>query len=227
MTQTFGRSVRQLCTVPVLSMALAALVLGAHSARAEDAASGPLGPLDVVKSSVARVLAIVQLQPDGASRRAELREEAERLFDFNEMSRRTLAQHWVERSLPEQEEFVRLFTDLLERSYVTTIGTQRLAVTYQGESIDGASARVRSRLVSDNRKPVAIEYRLLQSRARWSVYDVVVEGVSLVSSYRSQFGSVIRTSSFAALLERLRNREAQLLPGAGGGAPSVAPPPQK
>jgi phospholipid transport system substrate-binding protein len=222
MTQIHGLFVRQWCRLPVLSMAVAALVLGAHPALAQDsvkdAPSGPLGPLDQVKSSVARVMAIVQSQPDGAQRRAEVRQEAERLFDFNEMARRTLGQHWAARSGQEQEEFVRLFTDLLERSYLTTIGNQRLAtVTYQGESVDGSSARVRSRLVTDRGTEIPVEYRLLQSRTQWSVYDISVEGVSLVSSYRSQFNSIIRNSSFALLLERMRSREAHLTPGPNQG----------
>ena len=222
MTQTAGSFVRQWYRVPVLSLAVAALVVGAHPALAQDSVKGappePLGPLEQVKSSVARVMEIVHTQPDGAQRRAELRQEAERLFDFNEMARRTLAQHWSARSAQEQGEFVRLFTDLLERTYLTTIGKQRLAtVTYQGESVDGASARVRSRLVTDRRAEIPVEYRLLQSPTQWSVYDVSVEGVNLVSSYRSQFNSIIRNSSFALLLERLRSREVLLTPGVNHG----------
>ena len=222
MTQTSGSFVRQWYRLPVLSVAVAALVVGALPALAQESdkgsPSGPLGPLEQVKSSVARVMAIVQSQPDGAQRRAEVRQEAERLFDFNEMARRTLAQHWTARSAQEQAEFVRLFTDLLERSYLTTIGNQRLAtVTYQGESVDGTSARVRSRIVTDRRAEIPIEYRLLQSPTQWSVYDVSVEGVSLVSSYRSQFNSIIRSASFALLLERLRSREAHLTPGVNQG----------
>jgi len=222
MTQLSGFSVHHVCRLPVLAIAVAALVLGTHPALAEDAAkgapSGALGPLDLVKSSVSRVMTIVQSQPDGGQRRAEVRQVAETLFDFNEIARRTLAQHWTERSAQEQEEFIQLFTDLLERSYLTTIGNYRLAtVTFQGESVAGSSARVRSSLVTDRRVTIPIEYRLLESGGQWSVYDVVVEGVSLISSYRSQFNSIIRTSSFARLLDKLRNREAHLTPGAGQG----------
>src|SRR5678815_888025 len=98
MTQISGWSGRQWCRGPVFSLAVAALVLGANPALAEDAVkgapSGALGPLELVRSSVARVMAIVQ-SPDGGQRRAEVRQEAEALFDFNEMGRRTLAQHWT------------------------------------------------------------------------------------------------------------------------------------
>jgi phospholipid transport system substrate-binding protein len=148
----------------------------------------------------------------------EIHHVGEALFDFNEIARRTLAQHWSARSLEEQRTFVRLFTNLLERSYVTTIGNNRLAtVTFQGETIEGSSARVRSRLVTHRGAEIPLEYRLLERAGRWAVYDVVVDGVSQVASYRSQFNSMLRTSSFELFLDKLRN-EARLTP-AGGEAP--------
>ena len=226
MSQISGFFVRHVCRLPVLAIAVAALLLGTHSALAQDASmgapsaplAGQLGPLDLVKASVSRVVAIVQSQPDGAQRRAEVRQVADALFDFNEMARRTLGQHWTERSPQEQEDFVRLFTDLLERSYLTAIGNYPLArVTFHGESVEGSAARVRSRVIADRRAEIPIEYRLLQSAGRWAVYDVVVENMSLISSYRSQFNSIIRTSSFARLLDQLRSRETRLMPGATQG----------
>jgi phospholipid transport system substrate-binding protein len=221
MTQVHGFSVRHACRLPALVAAVATLVLGMLPALAEDTPNGapsrpPVsqqGPLHLVRSSVFKALAIVQSQPDGEQRRAELRQVGATLFDFNEIARPTLAQHWSGRSPEEQGEFVRLFTGLLERSYLTTIGNHRLAaVTFQGESIEGSSARVRSRLVTDRSAEIPMEYRLLETGGRWAVYDVVVEGVSLISSYRSQFNSILRTSSFDMLLDRLRDREARLIP---------------
>jgi phospholipid transport system substrate-binding protein len=215
------------CDVRVLSIAavVAVAVLSpAHDAGADeaaktarpDAAADQTGPLDLVKVSVARVLAIVQAQPAGVpltgKRRVEIRRVAEDLFDFDEMARRTLAQHWKDRSPQEQAEFVQVFVEVLERSYLTTISNYSVAaVTFQGESVGGSYAQVRSRIITDKRVEIPIEYRLLLSD-RWQVYDVVAAGVSLISSYRSQFNSIIRTSSFAQLLERLRNREALVVP---------------
>lgn len=219
MTQTHALSRHHVYGAALGAAVTLLVLLGTHPARAEDAAkdarsSNQTGPIDLVKSSVARAQAIIQSQPDGGQRRAEIRQLVEGLFDFNEMARRTLAQHWAERSAQEQEEFVRLFTDLLERSYLTTIGNFRLAtITFQGESVEGPAARVRSRITTERGSEIPVEYRLLERGGRWAVYDVAVEGVSLVSSYRSQFNSVIRNSSFARLLERLRNREARLVPG--------------
>lgn len=198
-------------------------MLGGVRALAEDggkddapkAAVTAQRPLDLVQSSVFLVFSIVRSQPDSQQRRMEIRHVGDALFDFNEIARRTLAQHWSARTLEEQGTFVRLFTDLLERSYVTTIGNNRLAtVTFQGETIEGSSARVQSRLVTDRGAEIPIEYRLLERAGRWAVYDVVVDGVSQVASYRSQFNSILRTSSFDLFLDKLQNREAR-----GGEAP--------
>lgn len=168
------------------------------------------GPLDLVRSSVFLVLSVVRSQPDSAQRRIDIRHIGETLFDFNEMARRTLGQHWDARSPEEQRTFVLLFTDMLERSYMTAIGSKRLAtITFQGETIEGSSARVRSLLVTARGAELPMEYRLLENRGRWTVYDVVVDGASLVSSYRSQFDSILRTSSFDHFLDKLQNREAR------------------
>jgi phospholipid transport system substrate-binding protein len=165
------------------------------------------------------VVAVVQSQPGGATlsapRRAQIRRIAEELFDFDEMARRALGPHWKDRSPQEQAEFVPLFVNLLERSYLTAVASYPLStITFQSESVSGAYADVRSRIIRD-RHEVPVDYRLLQSGGRWAVYDVVADGVSLISSYRSQFNSIIRTSSFAQLLERLRSREANVSPRPG------------
>jgi phospholipid transport system substrate-binding protein len=224
MTQVHGLSARSICRLPALVAAVATLMLGTLPAHAQDAVkdapSTPVvlsqpGPLDLVKASVTRALAIAQ-SPDAAQQRVEIRQVGEALFDFTEMSRRALGQHWTDRSPQEQEEFVRLFTDLLERSYLAAMGKRRAGtVTFQGESIEGSSARVRSRFVTDRGVEIPIEYRLLERGGRWAVYDVMVEGVSFISSYRSQFNSIIRSSSFAGLLDKLRDREARLTQGGG------------
>ncbi len=218
------RRVYHVCRLSALAALVAATVSSTHPAGAEDSVTAarpeptaePPRPLDLVKASVARVLAIIQSQPAGApltaKRRTEIRRVAEDLFDFDEMARRTLAQHWKDRTAQEQTEFVRLFIDALERSYLTAIGSfPAAAVTFQSESISGSYAQVRSRIIGDRRTDIAIEYRLLQSGGHWQVYDVVADGVSVISSYRSQFNTIIRTSSFAQLLERLRAREAHVL----------------
>jgi phospholipid transport system substrate-binding protein len=179
-------------------------------------ASGRSGPLSVVNASVSRVLTIVRSQTadatDSGKRRAEIRQAAVELFDFDEMSRRLLGQRWTDASPEEQRDFVALFTDLLERAYLNTLGNYRLAtITFQGETINGSYAQVQSRMAA-GKGEVAIEYRLLEQDGRWAVYDVAVDGVSLIANYRSQFNSILKRMSFTQLLDRLRNREAAMGP---------------
>jgi len=183
------------------------------------ASPGRPRPLDVVQSSVSQVLTAVQARPAAGSesgpRRAEIRRVADRLFDFNEMARLTLSRHWSAQSPRGQEEFVRLFRELLERSYLSTIENYAgERITFLGESISGSYAQVRSRITTDRRMAISIDYRLIERGERWEVYDVALDGVSLVSNYRSQFNSIIRTASFEELLTRLRNKqiEAHVIP---------------
>ena len=200
----------------LLFLALSSVAPLAHAQEREKAAApapepGRARPIDLVKTSVDRVLAIVQASPTPVSegrRRSEIRQLADGLFDFKEMDRLPLAGHWKERTPSEQQEFVRLFTALLERSYLSSIENYAgEKVTFLNESVSGHYAQVRSRITTDRRVEITIDYRLLDTGTRWVVYDVVLDGVSLVSNYRSQFNSIIRTSSFAGLLAKLQNKE--------------------
>ena len=179
-----------------------------------DPTAGGYGPLQLVSSAIYRVIRIVQLRPGDAKetgkRQAEIRQAAAELFDFDEMSRRLLGQHWTDASVQEQQDFVALFTSLLQGAYLNTIGNYPLAtMTFQGETINGPYAQVQSRMVASN-KGVAIEYRLVERDGQWGVYDIAVDGVSLISNYRSQFTSMLKRMSFAQVLDRLRNMEASV-----------------
>ncbi|HUM16615.1 MAG TPA: ABC transporter substrate-binding protein [Candidatus Nitrosotalea sp.] len=216
-----------------LVILVAAMSLGTEPACSGDAVkdvppsvvAGRARPLDVVKTSVSQVLTVVQSRPpggrEGGQHRAEIRRVADGLFDFEEMARLTLSRHWTARSPREQEEFVGLFTELLGRCYLSTIENyagERIA--FLGESISGSYAQVRTRITTNRRMEISIDYRLIDRGERWEVYDVVLDGVSLVSNYRSQFNSIIRTSSFGDLLARLRNKqiEAHVIPRVGRGS---------
>jgi phospholipid transport system substrate-binding protein len=179
-----------------------------------DPTAGGYGPLQLVSSAIYRVMRIVRLRPGDATetgkRQAEIRQAAAELFDFDEMSRRLLGQHWMDASVQEQQDFVALFTSLLQGAYLNTIGNYPLAtMRFQGETINGPYAQVQSRMVVSN-KDVAIEYRLLERDGQWGVYDIAVDGVSLISNYRSQFTSMLKRMSFAQVLDRLRNMEASV-----------------
>jgi phospholipid transport system substrate-binding protein len=106
---------------------------------------------------------------------------------------------------------VRLFGDLLERSYISKIelyGGEK--IQYSADRIDGDHATVQSRLVTKHGTEIPIEYRMLKKRDRWLVYDVVIEGVSLVANYRTQFNKIIQTSSYGELVKRMKTRQEEL-----------------
>ncbi len=175
------------------------------------AASPAAGPREAVEEAVVRVLSIVQDgRADGApvaDRSGEIRRIAREMFDFVEISRRALSQHWQALTPEAQAEFVTLFRDLLERAYLAQIeagGGER--ITFVGESIDGDSATVRSKVVTRRGTEIPLDYRLRAHGGRWRIYDVVVGGISFVESYRSQFDRVIRTESYDALRDRLQKR---------------------
>jgi phospholipid transport system substrate-binding protein len=202
---------RQRALVVLVAALVVSPGLAVHTAAAssDDAV---LRPVDLVRASVARVQEVVHSNRGRGSETtgSAIREISERLFDFEAMSRRMLARHWNDGSPEQQEEFVRLLTSFLGRTYLDVIVSgASVRTTVDGQSIDGDYARVRTRMSVDVGPEASIEYCLVKRDERWAVYDVVHEGASLVANYRSQFASVLRTSSFAELLERMRNNERQ------------------
>ena len=193
---------------PGTALLILALVLGlamTPRSAAVDTPASP-GPMGLVQASVARVLEIIQSSPPGSDeRRAGILRVSHELFDFREIARRALGQHWNGLSAAEQDEFVLLFTDVLDRAFIQSVeGYTNEKVTFTGEAIDGGWAQVHSRIVPHKGAPVSVDYRLHEVNLRWAVYDVVSERMSLVASYRSQFNSVLRASTFAELLQRMR-----------------------
>jgi len=175
-------------------------------------------PRDVVQAAITRVVAVLQNdfeaspldRPRAEMRRAEIRRIAAELFDFDEMARRTLTRHRNSRTPEERAEFVRLFTDLLERSYVARIEQfSGERIVYPAESVDGRYATVRSKIVTRRNAEIAVDYRLLVRDGRWRAYDVLVDGVSFVATFRSAFERIIQQSSYAGLVDKLRRRTVQ------------------
>jgi phospholipid transport system substrate-binding protein len=189
-----------------------AAVLAILSAGA--AAAGP--PTDQLKGAVDRVIKVLEdpsLKGDDrvVERRTAVRKIANEIFDFNEIARRALARHWQPLTDKQRVEFVSLFSDLLERSYISKIelyGGEK--IQYVGERVDGDTATVATRIVTKNGTEVPIDYRLLKKGDRWMVYDVSIEGVSLVSNYRTQFNKIIQTGSFEDLMQKLRTKQGEL-----------------
>jgi phospholipid transport system substrate-binding protein len=148
-----------------------------------------------------------------ADKREAVRKIAEEVFDMTETAKRALGRHWQGRTPAEQEEFVQVFAELLERTYISKIdlyGGEQLQFT--GEAVDGNFATVRGKLVTKQRSEIPLEARLHQRDGRWLVYDIVIESVSLVGNYRSQFDRIIRTASFEELLKRLKSRRDEFVP---------------
>lgn len=189
-----------------------ALVSVAAAMVMQSGAAGAGAPTEQLRGRVERVLKILDpaAKADGKSeeRRAAIRAIAHETFDFREISQRSLARHWQSRSPAERDEFIQLFADLLERSYIGQIeqysGGEK--IVYASESVEGDQALVRTRLVTKQGTEIPVDYRMHKVGASWLVYDVSIEGVSLVSNYRAQFDRIIRTSSYGDLVKRLRNR---------------------
>lgn len=188
----------------MLNIIMAVLLAAAGS-------SAPAGPTETVREAVQQVFS----QPDGpavkkvstAERRADIRKVAESLFDFPEMSRRALGPAWETVSPAEKDEFIRLFTNLIANAYMGKIEQYTgEPITYQDERVDGDEASVRSRVVTPKGSEVGIEYRLYRSADRWAVYDINVDGVSLVGSYKAQFNRLLQRGSFTELLKQLRQK---------------------
>ena len=173
-------------------------------------------PTDQLRGAVDRVIKVLddpglKASERAGDRRAALRKIAQEIFDYPELARRALGRHWAGLSEPQREEFTALFGDLLEWSYASKIemyGGERVA--YGSERAEGDLAVVPTRIVARGGTEVPVDYRMLRKGERWLVYDVSVEGVSLVSNYRTQFNSIMQTSSYADLIQRLRTRQDEL-----------------
>ena len=150
------------------------------------------------------------LQNSGLSlpeKRAAVRKLASEAFDTMETAQRVLGQHWQQRSPTERDEFAKLFANLLEQTYISRIdeyGGERL--TYVSEQITGDKAVVRARIMTSKGTEVPVESRLLLKGDRWLTYDILIENLSLISNYRSQFDRVIRQSGYPELVKRLQAR---------------------
>ncbi len=193
------------------ALALLMVVVFAHHAWAGS-------PSDQLRAQIERVVRTVEdadLKKDGKAkeRRTAVRRIADDIFDFNETAKRSLARHWLQRTPAERKEFVDLFANLLERSYISKIelyNGERIA--YLGETVEGDQATVRTKLLTKQGTEIPIEYKMLRTpNDRWLVYDVVIEGVSLVANYRTQFNKIIQTSSYQELVKKMKTKQAEFL----------------
>jgi phospholipid transport system substrate-binding protein len=173
-------------------------------------AGAPTEEVRQYTDQVVKILENPQLR--SADKRAAVRKVAIEIFDVNETAKRALGTHWQTRSGAERDEFVNLFADLLERTYISKIdlfGGERLR--YTTESVDGDFAVVRAKVVTSKGTEVPVEARMLKRGDHWQIYDIAIQNISLIANYRTQFDRIIRTSSYQDLVRRLRENREQFL----------------
>jgi len=169
-------------------------------------------PLEVVRNTIDKAVQILkdprlQAKDKKRERIDRLREVLTPIFDYDEMSKRALGAHWRRRTAAEQEEFIVLFRDFLERTYSDKIdlyGGEK--VLFGRETIDGDFAQVETTIISLKGEEIAVVYKLRRGNGKWKVYDAVVENISLINNYRSQFDRVISSASYEELIKRLREK---------------------
>lgn len=191
----------------ILTIATAAVLYSPLPNRAEAGA-----PTEQVRQTADQVLQVLQDSRAKASgntsqRRAQLRQILATRFDFTEMAKRSLGANWQKGSATEQQQFVGLFTDLLESSYIGQIeGYSGEKIIYGREAVDQNHADVQTKIVTKKNEQISVNYKLKADGGDWKVYDVVIENVSLVNNFRTQFNRVLAKGSFAQLISQLETK---------------------
>lgn len=181
-------------------------------------------PTDQLSEGVERVFKILRDpamagDANATQRRRAIFTAADTIFDFREMAKRSLGQHWAPRTPAERTKFVTLFTELIQQSYISKIDQHGKAkMTFRGETITGENAAVRTTIPLSNGSEMPLEYRMHNLDARWRVYDLSIDGISLVSNYRAQFNKIIRIDSFDVLVAKLSSHQTEF----SGPAPKAA-----
>jgi phospholipid transport system substrate-binding protein len=167
-------------------------------------------PIEGMQRTVGRVVSILQASPGNSGgavvreRRQMIREVLLPRFDFAEMAKRSLGAHWKNQT-GRQEEFVAVFSEFVESSYMNTLESYKgEKVVYLRERVEQNLAQVDTQLVPASGEPFSVSYKLHLVGGEWKVYDVVIENISLVNNFRSQFSRILATSSFDELLRKLR-----------------------
>lgn len=198
---------------PLLAVGTGLAVIIALTVGATPAAAG--AATDSVRGTINEVIRILENQElRKPERKEERRRQLEKVigdrFNYEEMAKRTLGTHWGKLNDIERREFVELFTSLLANTYADKItGYSGEQVHYLNERLEGEYAEVRTKIVS-GKAEIPLDYRLLNRSNDWRVYDVIVDGVSLVNNYRGQFTKILRSSSYADLVEQLRKKSEKI-----------------
>ncbi len=174
-------------------------------------------PMETIKEGTEEVLSVLKNPAFKGPQHTEERRQKiwdiiSHYFDFHEMAKRSLGRHWRKLTPQQRDEFVDLFSYLLQHSYIGKIDKYtNEKVVYGKEIIDGKYATVKTIILSKNDVHIPVNYRLKKKGDKWMVYDVSIEGVSLVNNYRAQFNSVIVSKSYEALVERLKKKKQETM----------------
>ena len=162
-----------------------------------------------LKGTIEKVIKIVQdeaLTNDKQARRVALRKTIAERFNYRQMVMRSLAKNWDARSDQERQEFIALFKSLLENSYANKLEAYKdEEINYLDEMIKGKYALVKTEVVRKS-STIGVDYKLIQENGNWQVYDFVIEGVSMIRNYRSQFTKIIRRDSYEVLVQKLTDK---------------------
>ena len=184
-------------------------------------------PTETIRTSVNEILDLLKNQQlDKVTRRDRMRAVIDARFDFRAMSQRTLAINWKKATSEEQQQFVELFTQLIQDSYVGKIEAYtNETVEYPTEKLKGRKAEVETLIITSS-KEIPITYRVYEKGGEWYVYDVIIEGVSLISNYRSSYLEIVNKEGFAGLLTRMEEkiRELENPPAKEGETVDASPP---
>jgi phospholipid transport system substrate-binding protein len=178
-------------------------------------------PTEQVRQTADQVLSVLQdSRLKSADKQKERREQIRQIiagrFDFGEMAKRSLGSNWQKANNDEQRQFVELFTELLEKSYADQIESyDGEKIVYGRESVSQDQADVDTKIVTKKGEQISINYKLRSAGNDWKVYDVVIENISLVNNFRSQFNRILANASFAELLKKLQSKSVEIKPVRG------------
>jgi phospholipid transport system substrate-binding protein len=171
----------------------------------------PLNDVRKTVDEVVRIVADKDMKKHEQQRRLALKKTISSIFDYNEMAKRSLGKHWNQLTPEDKKQFSDLFAALLENSYAGKIESyNNEKIVYVKELLEGAHAEIRSKVVTAKRDEFTLDYRMISQNGKWMVYDVVIEGISLVSNYRSQFNRVITANGYGGLIKKLEIKNNEL-----------------
>jgi phospholipid transport system substrate-binding protein len=165
-------------------------------------------PTEQIQETIEQVLTVVNrpAQGDESSRKRQLRETLMPHFDWTDMAKQTLGKHW-DAAAARQNEFIAAFSEFLGNSYAGKIGSYKdEKIVYLTEAVNNDQAQVKTKIVSSKGEPTAVTYQLHRVDGEWKIYDVVVEDISLVVNFRSQFSRILAKGGFDDLLRQLKEK---------------------